>query len=243
METQPKTTGQSAFKIWGADDVIYGPVELTTLLEWAKDERVTASTWVFDHTKDSWRKAAQVRELRRVLYPGSAEPESTTETTYSVVNLKPGTLRRVKILADFTDTQLMEFVQFMEVMSVKQFTQIVQQGQLGQAMYLVLEGELRVRLMISGKESILATLGAGEFFGEMSLFDEAPRSTDVVANVDSLLIKIELEHFNHLVHVAPELGAKFLYAIGKTLAARIRADNKRYKDSVNFARTSGSERH
>ena len=38
---------------------------------------------------------------------------------------------------------------------------------------------------------------------------------------------------------APELSAPILFSISKTLAARIRADNKRIKDSVNFARAAG----
>jgi hypothetical protein len=37
----------------------------------------------------------------------------------------------------------------------------------------------------------------------------------------------------------PTLAAPFLFAIGKTLTARIRADNKRYRDSVQFARAAG----
>jgi hypothetical protein len=37
---------------------------------------------------------------------------------------------------------------------------------------------------------------------------------------------------------APDIAAPFLLAMGKTLTARIRADNKRYRDSINFARTS-----
>jgi CRP-like cAMP-binding protein len=127
----------------------------------------------------------------------------------------------------------------MEIEPVRQWTEIVKQGQLGDAMYLVLEGELRVRMMIGGKETILVTLGAGEFFGEISLFDHGPRSADVVANTDILLLKISAKKFEKVISQAPDLAAPFLFAMGKTLTARIRADNKRYRDSVNFARAAG----
>jgi CRP-like cAMP-binding protein len=106
-------------------------------------------------------------------------------------------------------------------------------------MYLVLEGELRVRMMIGGKETILATLAAGECFGEMSLFDQGPRSADVLSNKESVLLKITAEAFERLRREAPELSVPILFSISKTLAARIRADNKRIKDSVNFARAAG----
>jgi CRP-like cAMP-binding protein len=94
-------------------------------------------------------------------------------------------------------------------------------------------------MMIGGKESILVTLGPGEFFGEISLFDRGPRSADVIANTDSMLLKISAKKFERLITQAPDLAAPFLFAMGKTLTARIRADNKRYRDSVNFARAAG----
>ena len=102
-------------------------------------------------------------------------------------------------------------------------------------MYLVLEGELRVRLMIDDKETILSTLRAGECFGEMSLFDDGPRSADVLANMNSVLLKISDEAFKKMAQAAPELATPILFAIGKTQASRIRADNKRTKDSVHSA--------
>ena len=59
----------------------------------------------------------------------------------------------------------------------------------------------------------------------------------MVANKESLLLKISAGAFQKLINEAPDLAAPFLYAIGQTLIARIRADNKRYRDSIAFART------
>src|SRR5690606_35847911 len=119
-------------------------------------------------------------------------------------SLKPGALRRVKILADMKDAQLERFAQFMEVLPVKQWTDVVKQGETGDAMYLVLEGRLRVRILIGGKETILAELEAGDFSGEMALFDHGTRAADVVANQDSILLKISAEAFEKLFNLAPE---------------------------------------
>jgi hypothetical protein len=226
------------YKIWGVDGIIYGPVELPTLVAWVKDERVTATTWIYCDHDDSWKKANELPELQIFFRVKSTLGASCSDTTRTA-NLKPGALRRVKILADMKDAQLERFAQFMEVLTVRQWTEVVKQGQPGDAMYLIVEGELRVRLMINGKETILAQLGTGEFFGEMALFDHGPRSADVVANKDTTLLKISATSFDKLFNLAPELAAPFLLSTSKTLAARIRADNKRYKDSVNFARASG----
>lgn len=229
------TNPGNRYKIWGADEAIYGPVELPTLAEWIKDERVTADTWLYLQSAAEWRRAADIPELRPLFRP----PAGTgADETGSQFQIKLGGLRRIKILADFTAAQLERFVHLMEVRRVRQWTEVVRQGEPGDAMYLVLEGELRVRLMVGGKETTLATLQAGEFFGEISLFDTGPRSADVVANTDCVLLRIATDSFSQLVVSDPDLAAPFLFAVGKTLTARIRADNKRFRDAVAFARSS-----
>jgi CRP-like cAMP-binding protein len=61
----------------------------------------------------------------------------------------------------------------------------------------------------------------------MALFDHGPRSADVVANVDSQLLKISSAQFDRLTREAPALATPFLQATARTLAARIRNDNKK----------------
>jgi hypothetical protein len=234
------------YKIWAVDDVVYGPVELPMLVDWVKDQRVLAGTWVFSEAADAWHKAGTLPELqlffRKATPAGAASPGTpgAPEASPLVAGIRPGVLRRVKIFADMSDQQLGRFVQFMEVVKVRQWTEVVKQGSHGDAMYLVLEGELRVRMMIGSKETILVTLPAGEFFGEISLFDQGPRSADVVANLDSVLLRISADAFQRLVREAPEISAPFLFAIAKTLTSRIRADDKRYRDSINFARSASA---
>jgi hypothetical protein len=229
-----------AYRIWAADNVVYGPVELPILINWVRDERVLPGTWVFDGQNDRWRKAASLPELQLFFRKKSDAAAASVPLGLSVgdADISPGMLRRVKALAELNDDQLGRFAHFMEAQIIRQWAQIVKQGDPDDGMYLVLDGELRVRLMIGGKETILATLGPGECFGEIALFDQGPRSADVIANRDSVLLKISSEAFDKLRREAPELSAPILFAISKTLAARIRADNKRIKDSVNFARAA-----
>ncbi len=229
----------SDYRIWGVDQVVYGPVELPTLVQWVKDERVTAGTWVYSAAKDAWQRAEQLPELQMFFHKARTAAPGVDSGTSPASGLKPGALRRVKIFADMSDPQLETLARFIEVQNVRQWTEIVKQGEPGEAMYLVLEGEVRVRLMIGGKETTLATLAAGELFGEIALFDSGPRSADIVANRDSALLKITAANFRQLATEFPSLATPMLLAIGKTLTARIRADNKRYRDSVSFARAAG----
>jgi hypothetical protein len=218
------------FRIWGADDVVYGPVSSEVLGGWITDERVTAETWVFDETAARWSKASD--------HSGFAERFRSTAAPLESGALRPAVLRRIKILAGLSEPQLARFSEFIELRRVKQFAEVVSQGKPGDALYMILEGELRVRIMVSGKETVLATLPAGELFGEMSLFDNGPRSTDVIANQDSVLLRASCEAFQKMLNEAPEVAAPLFWAICKTLAARVRADNKRFKESIDIARAS-----
>ena len=109
-------------------------------------------------------------------------------------------------------------------------------------MYLILEGEVRVRVIREGKESILSTLKSGDFFGEISLLDEGPRSADVVANERSTLLKISTTSFAKLRREAPALAEPFLHALSQILVGRLRILNKRYVDSLLMLQTIGTSR-
>jgi hypothetical protein len=225
------------FIVWGIDQTPYGPVELPTLVSWVKDERVTADTWIYVGKTNSWHKAPEVTELQ-MFFRNGRNNGAAGPALSAVSGVDPRALRRVKILAGMSDEQLERFANSMEVQKVPQFSVIVKQGERGDTMFLILQGELRVRIHVAGKETILATLTAGEFFGDISLFDQGPRSADVVANTESLVLRVSSSAIEQLAKDAPEIATPFLLAIGKTLTARIRADNKRYGDSVKFARAA-----
>jgi CRP-like cAMP-binding protein len=210
--------------IWGIDDSPYGPVQLSVLIDWIKDERVLPDTWVFARGGGVWQKASEFSELKDFFAPAGDNPFAEPP----VIRFKPGSLRRIKILADMKDAQLAHLADFLELHDpVLQHTVVVKQGEPGDAMFLIMGGELRARTMIAGRETILMTFGPGDFFGEMSLFDQGPRSADVVANVDSTLFRLSTSAFEKLTREMPSLATPFLQATSRTLAARIRADNKR----------------
>jgi CRP-like cAMP-binding protein len=211
------------FFIWGIDDAPYGPVELPVLIDWISDERVLADTWVFARRDGSWQRAAEIPGLQ-AYFSQTIIPDSAAS---SGVGIAPGSLRRIKILSQLNDAQLDRLAEFMELHQVPQWMAVVKQGDAGNGMFLILQGELRARVMVGDKETILATFGPGDFFGDMSLFDRGPRSADVIANVDSTVLKISDVAFDRLTREAPALTTPFLQATARTLAARIRADNKR----------------
>ena len=243
METNDNT---QQYRVWGADNVAYGPVELPTLVSWIRNERVTSDTWVFLELDSTWLKATQVPELKMFFQPRSSatstEGKDDSQAERQRIGIKPGSLRRIKIFADMDEKQLESFLHYIEVVTFKQFAYVVRKGDHGDAMYLVLEGELRALTLVDGKESTLSTMTVGEFFGEISLLDHGPRSADVIANQNSVLLKISAGAFEHLTREAPALALPFLYGVSKSVVGRLRTLTKRYEDSIHFARTALSAR-
>ncbi len=223
--------------IWGIDDAPYGPVELPVLLDWIKDERVLPDTWIFARSAGNWQRASEILELKNMFGLGV---EADFNTPFRKIS--PGSLRRIKILADLKDAQLAHLAEFLEVQEAPQWAVIFSQGDTSESMFLVMSGELRARLISGGKETILATFGPGEFFGDLALFDHGPRSADVVANVNSTLLKISATSFDRLTREAPALATPFLQATARTMAARIRADNKRLSRVTQQYTASGEVR-
>jgi len=222
------------YRVWGVDNIAYGPVELTTLATWAKEERVTAESWVFVDNDNRWIKAAEVPELNSVIKAPSEEATSPGST--EVADLKLGVLRRLKLLATMDERQLASFVRYLEVIRYKQFSLVVRVGDPGDAMFLILEGELRARVLVDGKETTLTTMTVGDFFGEISLLDQGPRSAEVVANQDSVLLKISTLAFEQMLAEAPALATPFLYNLSRSVVGRVRVLTKKYQDSIHLSR-------
>jgi CRP-like cAMP-binding protein len=96
---------------------------------------------------------------------------------------------------------------------------IVHEGDAGGVgFYLITNGQVEVR---KGKKA-LAKLGAGEFFGEMALIDEAPRSADVVALEKTSCLMLTRWDLRGLIGAHPDIAIKMMME----LARRLRMTNQ-----------------
>ncbi len=104
---------------------------------------------------------------------------------------------------------------------------IFMEGQPGTGMYLILSGEARITLNYQSENPIdLATLKEGDFFGEISLLDESPRSATAVAVGPTELAGFFRSDLMDLVEKSPGLGVKVVLALAEVLGERLRATNK-----------------
>jgi CRP/FNR family transcriptional regulator, cyclic AMP receptor protein len=232
-----ETNASFNYRAWGADNIAYGPVELPALVTWVKQGKVTASSWVFKEKDATWSRASDLPELK-VLFKSKLSPEAAASA--GALGIQPGALRRIKMLADVDERLLASLLTYLEVVRVPAFGEVVRKGDHGDALFMLLEGEVRARVMIGGQESTLATMGVGECFGELAVVDQGPRSADVIANQPSVLVKMSEAGLRKMFGEAPALAAPFMMALTRVIAQRIRNMTKRYEDSVQFSRAAGA---
>ncbi len=222
---------------WGMDNIAYGPVELPGLVNWIKIGKVKANSWVFRERDCVWSRAADLTELK-VLFK-SKLPQNTAAAA-DALGIQPGSLRRIKMLADVDDRLLASLLTYLEVVRTSAFGTVVNKGEQGDALFMVLEGEVRARVTIDGKETTLTTMGVGECFGELAIVDQGPRSADVIANQPSVLLKMSASALKKMFTEAPALSAPFMFALTRVIAQRVRTLTKRYEDSIHFSRTASA---
>jgi len=113
---------------------------------------------------------------------------------------------------------------FLERQEVVSGDLIFEMGEMGEHMYLVEKGVVSIYLQEQGKERIeLARLNRGDWFGEMNLLDDLPRSASAVVVEDGVLLALQKERLHGLMANHPELALGML----KSLSLKIRkTDNK-----------------
>ncbi len=99
---------------------------------------------------------------------------------------------------------------------------IVQQGELGDTLYVVVQGHVSV--VVDGHE--VAELHEGEHFGELALIDAEPRSADIIAKGFGHLLCIERDALREYCMMEPALGNLLLWKLVATLGLRLRATNQ-----------------
>jgi len=143
-------------------------------------------------------------------------------------------LRDKVLFREFTQQELDEFLDLLDPVMAKAGDTVVRQDDLGDCMYIVVTGKCRVRHHKNGRDIDLAILNEGDFFGELALVDEGPRSADVIALEDVALLKITQAVVAAVAGVYPTAAFKLLIAIGRIMVERLRLANQRYVDSLLF---------
>lgn len=135
-------------------------------------------------------------------------------------------LRNVAIFKDLDDSEVAEVAEKCKEEKVNSGEYIFREGEAGNRLYLIVEGEVRISRDVPGSgEEALAVLKAGALFGEMSVFDRSERSTHAISNGGTTLLTISRPDFEMLLDFNRELAYKVLWACVRLLSGRLRQTN------------------
>ena len=94
---------------------------------------------------------------------------------------------------------------------------IVREGDYGDRMYIVKEGRVRISKVIFGQEKLLAEIGRGQFFGELSLINNKDRAATATAIEEVEVLELDWETFQENIHQHPSVARQMI----RTLARRL----------------------
>ena len=127
-------------------------------------------------------------------------------------------LRNVPLFAVLPENQLSLLTSMVTRKSFSRGTTIITAGGPTDSLYIVISGRLKVMMSDDeGREVILAILGSNEFFGEMSLVDESPRSASVVAIESCELLSLAKRDFNKCLEDNFEMAMTVMRGLVKRL--------------------------
>jgi CRP/FNR family cyclic AMP-dependent transcriptional regulator len=110
-----------------------------------------------------------------------------------------------------------------------QGTVVFRHGDVGEKLYLILEGRVRITREVQGMgEEALAVVGPGEVFGEMALLDDSVRSADARVHEPCRLLAIHRDAFDDLLFVHKDLAYEVLWNVVRTLTRRLRETNEKF---------------
>jgi len=131
-------------------------------------------------------------------------------------------LRSIPMFDGLSEGDLKALSSALDMRTFKAGTQIFAQGDIGYAMYIVASGDINI--FLPGEESrrvSLKDISRGEFFGELALFDEKPRSASALATTDAVLYELKRAMLGAFLEKHPRAAM----AILRTMSERMRETN------------------
>ncbi len=118
---------------------------------------------------------------------------------------------------------------------------IIEEGSIGDSMYIILKGSVRVTKYGQNEQEILiSSMGTGSYFGELSLVDKLPRSANVTTNEDSILLVLKRDSFESLLEENKDFAINFYKNCMMETMSRIRetASNLTLSQNVLYQKSS-----
>jgi CRP/FNR family cyclic AMP-dependent transcriptional regulator len=139
-------------------------------------------------------------------------------------------LKKVALFEGLTQGQLAKVASIAQARKYDGSAHLFREGDVGQEMYIIVEGRVRISKDVPGiGEEALAILEKGQYFGEMAMIDESPRSADAIAHTPCTVWVIEREKLDQLMFTDKDLAYVVLWTFVRTLSGRLRETSEKIK--------------
>ena len=138
-------------------------------------------------------------------------------------------MRRSPLFAALDDETAQTLLDNMVKTRMERGDVLFHEGDPGDKLYVIVEGKIKLgRTSTDGRENLLAILGPGEMFGELSLFDPGPRTATATAVAETQILGLSNEQLQRFIAGRPYVAGTLLAA----LARRLRRTNENLADLV-----------
>jgi CRP/FNR family cyclic AMP-dependent transcriptional regulator len=147
----------------------------------------------------------------------------------------PEFLRKISLFQDMDDATLSSLLPLLSIRKIRAGETVFRELEPSDALYIVEHGKVVVSKHVSGQTDIVLTrFSPGDFFGEMGLFDAAPRSASAHAEIDTTLWKLDRKVFHDILTDRPEIGARICYRLVTVFIQRLRVTNDQAREAIRW---------
>lgn len=136
----------------------------------------------------------------------------------SVLSTEVELLRRVPLFSGMEPTKLKLLAYTSDVVTYRAGQVLFRRGDLGDAAYVIIEGDAEVSIATETGDIPVAQLHDGDFLGEIAILCDTPRTATVTASSDLKALRIRKERFFELLRQFPELAIELTRVLAERLA-------------------------
>ncbi|RKH81217.1 cyclic nucleotide-binding domain-containing protein [Corallococcus sp. AB045] len=146
-------------------------------------------------------------------------------------------LKKVALFEGLTQGQLAKVARIAQSRSHPAGAFLFREGDTGQDMFILADGKVRISKSVPGiGEEALAILEPGQYFGEMAVIEDSPRSADAIAHTSCTVWVIERAKLDQLMFTDKDLAYVLLWTFVRTLSERLRETNDKIKGFFAISR-------
>lgn len=147
-------------------------------------------------------------------------------------------LKQVSFFSRLSDDELEIIAKITKENTYKENFVIFREKEKGGVLFIIKEGNVKIyKELISGKKT-LASLKKGDVFGELSLFDNLPRSATAIASTESAILSIKNEDLSKMMELNTEFAYKLMRNAIQEVSLRLRETNEKMQENILWTLTA-----